>query len=410
MIINDHQAKPPMRENILNMAIPTFGSLKESKDFQKVFFSAFLEGSPIKSGNLKEGDDVRFDDYVGQLQKDLIKHYKKENQPMEWLKDQYYRYKSTYSVSERWNVYYLFMFELQNLGLYEEAWEEWKSLQNEEREGWGTWRWSYRNCWEVYDFEVPLKRNLVDGEIIYRIANIRNQLTGFGYRNLNEIKKEIDTIIRERYPEGFFNPFIRKNYREKVRPEYYEFEYYHQFFDNGLGGEKTWSRFIDEVDKGQKHSHLVKKDGTATKELVRVAICEQAGTLLRDSENQYRNRIGARAVGEEWISETELYYKLKEHFSGLVVKHHGKPKWLGRQHVDIWIEEHNIGIEYQGGQHDYPIEYFGGGESYKKVVENDRKKKELFMVNGAHLIEVRPGYNLKEVIMEVESIIAATCK
>lgn len=393
-------------ENSLNMVIPTFSTTKESKDFQRVFFSAFLEGAPIKKGNLLEGDDVRFDDYVGQLQKDLIKHYKKQNQPLEWLKDQYYRYKSTYSVSERWNVYYLFMFELQNLGLHEEAWEEWKVLQNEEWERWGTWRWSYRNCWDVYDFEVPLKRNLVDGEIIFRIANIRNQLTGFGYRNLNEIKKEIDTIITERYPEGFFHSFIRKNYRERVRPEFYEFEYYRKFFDNGLGGEKTWSLFISEVDKGQKHSHLVKKDGTATKELVRVAICEHAGTLLRDSENQYRTKIGARPVGEEWISETELYYKIKEYFSDTVVRHHGKPKWLGRQHVDIWIEEHSIGIEYQGGQHDYPIEYFGGSESFNKVVENDRKKKELFLVNGAHLIEVRPGYNLNTLIKEVELLIS----
>jgi hypothetical protein len=390
---------------MLNKSIPSFGSHKESKDFQKIFFNAFVEGSPISSGNLQEVSEVRFSDYVGQLLKDLIKFYRKESQPLEWLEGLYHRYKSTYSVSDRWYVYYLFMFELQNLGLYEEAWEEWKSLQNEEGETWGTRRWSYRNCWEVYDFEVPLKRNLVDGEIIFRIANIRNQLTGFGYRNLNEIKKEIDTIITEGYPEGFFKPFIRNNYREKVRPEYHEFEYYRQFFDNGLGGEKTWSRFITEVDKGQKHSHLVKKDGTATKELVRVAICEHAGTLLRDSENQYRRKIGARAVGEEWISETELYYKLKEYFTGIVIKHHGKPKWLGRQHVDIWIEEHSIGIEYQGGQHDYPIEYFGGSESFNKVVENDRKKKELFLANGAHLIEVRPGYNLNELITEVELLI-----
>ena len=137
-----------------------------------------------------------------------------------------------------------------------------------------------------------------------------------------------------------------------------------------------------------------------------MAICEHAGTLLRDSENQYRRKIGARAVGEEWISETELFYKLKEYFSDIVIKHHGKPKWLGRQHVDIWLEEHSIGIEYQGGQHDYPIEYFGGSESFKKVVENDMKKKELFLINGAHLIEVRPGYNLNELIKEVELLIA----
>ena len=365
-----------------------------------------MEGSPITDGDFQSFEEVRLADYVGQLMKDLIRFYKKERKTLEWLEGHYHRYRSTYSVSDRWNVYHLFMFELQNLGLHEKAWEEWKSLQNEEGERWGTRRWSYRNCWEVYDFEVPLNRNLVDGEIIYRIANIRNQLTGFGYRNLEEIKKEIDTILLDRYPDGFFKPFINKKYREKDKPVYHEFENYRQFFENGLGGEKTWEHFEKELGRGQKFSQIVKKDGTATKELVRVAICEHAGTLLRDSENQYRTKIGARPVGEEWISETELYYKIKEYFSDIVVKHHGKPKWLGRQHVDIWIEEHSIGIEYQGGQHDYPIEYFGGSESFKKVVENDRKKKELFKVNGAHLIEVRPDYNFSELIKGLELLIS----
>lgn len=53
-------------------------------------------------------------------------------------------------------------------------------------------------------------------------------------------------------------------------------------------------------------------------------------------------------VGEGWISETELFYKISDYFKEDEVVHHASPKWLGRQHLDIYFPKLNIGIEYQG--------------------------------------------------------------
>ena len=102
---------------------------------------------------------------------------------------------------------------------------------------------------------------------------------------------------------------------------------------------------------------------------------------------------------------TTLYYELKNHFENYEVQHHGQPSWLGLQHIDIWFPKLNIGVEYQGIQHDKPIEFFGGEEGFKKNVERDRRKKLLFKENDSILIEVRPNYNLDDVIKLIESYI-----
>ena len=86
------------------------------------------------------------------------------------------------------------------------------------------------------------------------------------------------------------------------------------------------------------------------------------------------------------MSETELYYLLKDNLSTEEIIHHGKPKWLGRQHVDIWFPKRKIGIEYQGIQHDQPVEYFGGEEGYKKAYEAAKEGAPLGVTATANTV------------------------
>jgi hypothetical protein len=96
-----------------------------------------------------------------------------------------------------------------------------------------------------------------------------------------------------------------------------------------------------------------------------------------------------------------LYREIKNHFPTLNVIHHGSPKWLGNQHFDIWIPELNVAIEYQGLQHDKPVEYFGGKEAFKRNKERDQLKLKKCLNNNCKLIEVRPGYVFKEIIKQI---------
>lgn len=123
---------------------------------------------------------------------------------------------------------------------------------------------------------------------------------------------------------------------------------------------------------------------------------------LIDLENAVRENKGLPRIGEGWISETTLYYELKNYFKNTDVEHHGQPPWLGLQHIDIWFPEFRIGVEYQGIQHDRPVEYFGGEQGFKNSMERDLRKKRLFKENDSILIEVRPNYDLKELIDQIE--------
>lgn len=110
--------------------------------------------------------------------------------------------------------------------------------------------------------------------------------------------------------------------------------------------------------------------------------------MLREAENGIRAAHGIAAVGEAWVSETELLYRVREFLPGVEVIAHGQPKWLGRQHLDIWIPAHGVGIEYHGLQHFQPVEFFGGDEAFQQVQERDSRKRELCENNGVRLVEI----------------------
>lgn len=125
---------------------------------------------------------------------------------------------------------------------------------------------------------------------------------------------------------------------------------------------------------------------------------------IRNIENILRTTKGLPKLGEGWITETTLYYEIKNALPNFEVTHHGKPDWLGRQHYDIWIPDLNCAIEYQGEQHDKPVDYFGGESAFRQNQERDILKKKKSELNNVVLIEVRPGYDIKDILQKINSL------
>lgn len=123
--------------------------------------------------------------------------------------------------------------------------------------------------------------------------------------------------------------------------------------------------------------------------------------IWRDAENLARESKGVANVGEGWISETELYYEIKQALPNHRVIQHASPVWLGRQHLDIFIPSLSVAVEYQGRQHYEPIEHFGGEEAFMETQRRDTRKLALCKKHGVTLIYVRKGYVLDEVISEI---------
>jgi len=127
--------------------------------------------------------------------------------------------------------------------------------------------------------------------------------------------------------------------------------------------------------------------------------------FMRDIENILREESGLPRIGEGWISETKMFKLIEDAFPDETVIHHGKPKWLGQQHLDVYFPDLNIALEYQGKQHDEPVEYFGGNEAYLNQQKRDKKKKAKCDKNNCKLIYVRDGYNDNELISLIKDII-----
>ena len=126
------------------------------------------------------------------------------------------------------------------------------------------------------------------------------------------------------------------------------------------------------------------------------SICVQAENALREDN-------GIPRIGEGWITETDLYYKIKNHYSEFTVLQHYHDSWLGNQHLDVYIKELNVGIEYQGAQHYRPIEIFGGEDGFIQTQKRDKAKVQKCKKNGTRLVIVNEGYDIDEVIKEIDN-------
>ena len=91
-------------------------------------------------------------------------------------------------------------------------------------------------------------------------------------------------------------------------------------------------------------------------------------------ENRARESLGYRRVGEAWTSETTLAKLVEQVFPGETVIRHHRPAWLQGLELDIFVERHALGIEYQGIQHYEPIDHWGGAEALEALQKRDAAK------------------------------------
>lgn len=298
-----------------------------------------------------------------------------------------------------------------NTGKHEEAWE---ILSNKD----------YIQAATIIVFEKKLNRRLLNGRLIVKIGGY-SILTEFGQKNLENLYPFVEMSFEKYLAEkgvNFFDLFIQ--YGEQINDhktvsikqygtsQYecpkpldvntYEYDptYYEKFF-------LTKEEFLlyKRTDDFQLNSINVNNVELYLPNVVKGAIANQCRLILHNAEDLYRESIGLPKVGEGWFSETILFYKISNHFKNDEVVQHASPKWLGKQHIDIYLPKWNIGIEYQGAQHYEPIDYFGGQESLEKTIERDNRKKMLCDKHGCELICVDEGYVFSEISNEIERII-----
>jgi hypothetical protein len=273
----------------------------------------------------------------------------------------------------------------------------------------------------IIEYEQRLKRSLLDGELMVKLAGF-GHLTEFGQKNIENIKPFIDKQLeayvmdkKMKFFELFFQigkldqtskklilsekngtfEILRKAKKELPKSNY-DAEYYKQFYLS----EAEYNHY-KRIDSSQVH---INKHSDMT-HVVEKAILNQFRLILKQAEDLYRESTGMPKIGEGWISETELYYKITEAFQEHEVIHHGSPNWLGRQHLDIYFPKVNIGIEYQGAQHYVAVDFFGGEEALEKTKERDERKRLKCNENDCSLIYVDEGYDFEDVRKKIKEIL-----
>lgn len=118
-------------------------------------------------------------------------------------------------------------------------------------------------------------------------------------------------------------------------------------------------------------------------------------------QKRWKQEIGSSS----WLAENQLYQILRRLLKGLEVVQHSRPTWLEPQHLDVYVPQAGVAVEYMGQQHFEPLDFFGGEAAFKLLVERDRRKAELCKTHGIELIRVRfdedVGIRSKEIANQI---------
>jgi len=91
---------------------------------------------------------------------------------------------------------------------------------------------------------------------------------------------------------------------------------------------------------------------------------------------------------ESWLNNNEIEYIPQYRFTDC---RDNKPLPF-----DFYLPMYNCCIEYDGGQHYRPIDYFGGQESFEITVKHDNMKNEYCKNNGIPLLRIPYFKNIEE--------------
>ena len=82
------------------------------------------------------------------------------------------------------------------------------------------------------------------------------------------------------------------------------------------------------------------------------------------------------------LESYRIEYNAHKNFSDLIGLNGGLLSY------DFYLPSYNLLIEFQGAQHEYSVEYFGGEKQFEQQIEHDRRKREYAKQHGIKLLEI----------------------
>lgn len=161
--------------------------------------------------------------------------------------------------------------------------------------------------------------------------------------------------------------------------------------------QKEFENIIEQKNKNIKI--LGKYNGKNKRIKCKCLICEN------EWETKASNLIRGRGCPNCKFSNGEE--KIKNVLNENNIKYESQKKYFdllgtngGQLSYDFYISDYNLLIEYQGIQHEVPIDFFGGKEKFKKQKEHDRRKKEYAKEHNIQLLEIWYNENIEQKLKE----------
>lgn len=143
------------------------------------------------------------------------------------------------------------------------------------------------------------------------------------------------------------------------------------------------------------HPRVFDRTGWSSRESA-IGAMHQAYLFLRERFNDMRR-------DERWISEAQLGDALAALFGKSEVQRHASPPWLSPQHIDYFLPQYALAIEYMGAQHYQPVEVFGGARALEETRARDERKRALCERMGLALIYVTYEENIGRRAIEIHA-------
>ena len=83
-----------------------------------------------------------------------------------------------------------------------------------------------------------------------------------------------------------------------------------------------------------------------------------------------------------FLENNKILFSQQKRYEGLLGLKNKKLSY------DFYLPQYNLLIEFQGKQHEQPIEYFGGEEKFKIQQEHDNRKREFAKLHNINLLEI----------------------
>lgn len=104
---------------------------------------------------------------------------------------------------------------------------------------------------------------------------------------------------------------------------------------------------------------------------------------------QCKETNGERIV-RQWLESHYIKYEFQKKFDSCRDKY--------PLSFDFYLPEYNTCIEYQGGQHYFPVEKFGGQEQFEQQVKRDKIKFDFCQQNNIRLLCIKYDEDINEVL------------